>query len=44
MSDELKSSLKGLGYGLRLVLEADMATIAGCAAALGILLALCALF
>lgn len=44
MSDEMKASLSGLGYGIRMVLEADCATIAACLASLGILLALCALF
>ena len=44
MSDEMRSSLEGLGYGFRLIMEADLVTVAGCAAALCILLALCALF
>lgn len=44
MSNEMKSSLSGLSYGIRMILAADCATIAACLASLGILLALCALF
>lgn len=44
MSEEMKESLEGLGYGMRLILEADCATILGCLASIAILCALCLVF
>lgn len=44
MSEEMKSSLKGLGYGVRLILEADCATVLGCLASIAILCTLCLVF
>lgn len=44
MSEEMKESLEGLGYGMRLILEAGCATILGCLASIAILCALCLVF
>ena len=44
MSEEMKSSLEGLVYGMRLILEADCATVLGCLASIAILCALCLVF
>lgn len=44
MSEEMKSSLEGLGYGMRLILEANCATVLGCLASIAILCALCLVF
>lgn len=44
MSEEMKSSLEGLGYGVRLILEADCATVLGCLASIAILCTLCLVF
>ena len=44
MSEEMKLSLEGLGYSVRLILEADSATVLGCLASIAILCTLCLVF
>ncbi len=44
MSEEMKLSLEGLGYSVRLILEADCATVLGCLASIAILCTLCLVF
>lgn len=44
MSEEMKLSLEGLGYSVRLILEADCATVLGCLALIAILCTLCLVF
>lgn len=44
MSEEMKLSLEGLGYSVRLILKANCATVLGCLASIAILCTLCLVF